>query len=50
MRTYNAICAAFYAAIFVLIGYGIFKTPTYDDAAARNACLVRPWLDTSNGC
>lgn len=47
MKTYNALCATFYAVVFVLIGYGIFKTPTYD---TPSYCLQRPWLDTTNGC
>lgn len=44
---YQAVVAAFYALIFLLIGYGLFTTPTYEPPSA---CLQRPWLDTSNGC
>jgi hypothetical protein len=39
---------AFYALVFLLIGYGIFTTPTA--TTPPTACLERPWLDTTNGC
>lgn len=46
-RNYQVAIGVFYAVVFLLIGYGIFATPTYEPPSA---CLQRPWLDTSHGC